>query len=659
MRSEHAYFIAWFLLISSGCQGSDRIDDATQPQAPALIGAETIGRCNHFDPARQPLFGDLHVHTSYSFDAYLFGTRNDPDTAYEFARGKAIGLPPYDQDGNPTRSAKLDRPLDFAAATDHSEFLGEVSMCTTPDAIGYDSLTCQTYRASPLLAFALWGARGPASTDPERFPMCGVGGYRCTSAAARVWRESRDAANRHYDTSPDCAFTSLIGYEWTGTPGGSNLHRNVIFANDLVPSTPTSYFEQSTANGLWTELRAQCGGTESDHSDCDVLAIPHNSNASNGRMFTPPETLEEAELRSRLEPLVEIIQHKGASECSPEFSMGAPDELCDFELINEDAPLCTEPGQPQGCRAPNNYLRNTLGQGLIEEQLWGRNPFQLGVIASTDTHNASPGNTAENTYQGHVGTQDANPNVNTNFSPGGLAVVWAEENSRPAIFAALARRETYGTSGTRPIVRFFAGWDYPADLCERTDLVEIGYRDGVPMGGTLPRATSSAPSFVAWAARDPGTPCDSTSSETCEPNSPKHRGTPLQRIQLIKVWLEDGEAREQVYDIAGNPDHSAGVDTATCQLTGPDTHDSLCSTWSDPDFDPNQPALYYLRVLENPSCRWQTYKCVEAGIDCDGYVPTEYEFCCDADLPATVQERAWTSPIWYAPQASTESRGTR
>ena len=603
----------------------------------------------------------MHVHTSFSFDAYLFGSRNDPDTAYEFAKGQAIGLPPFDDSGNPTRTARLARPLDFAAVTDHSEFLGEVSICTDPGAQGYDSLTCQSYRDSPLLSFVLWGARGPGNEDPERFFMCGAGDYRCLWRSANVWNETRDAANRHYDTSATCSFTTLVGYEWTGTPGGSNLHRNVIFENDLVPVLPTSYFEQSTASGLWRELNAQCGGAD---SDCGVLAIPHNSNASNGLMFTPPETLDEADLRGRLEPLVEMVQHKGASECVPEFSMGAADELCDFELINTDAPLCTAPGEPQGCRAPSDYVRNTLGQGLIEEQVWGTNPFKLGIIASTDTHNSTPGNTAEDEYQGHLGVQDANPNVATNFGPGGLAVVWAEENSRPAIFSALKRRETYGTSGTRPIVRFFGGWDYPADLCERADLVEVGYDRGVPMGGDLAgldgagNPTAQAPMFVAWAARDPGKPCDAASSEPCDPNSPERRGTPLQRIQMIKVKLENGQAREQIYDIAGSADNGAGVDVATCEPTGPATYDSLCTVWSDPDFDPDEPALYYLRVLENPSCRWQAYQCAEAEVDCDGSVPPEQQFCCE-DLAKTVQERAWTSPIWYAPDVPSGQGGAK
>ncbi|MEM9490128.1 MAG: DUF3604 domain-containing protein, partial [Myxococcota bacterium] len=292
------FILAGALLAVPGCSHSDhgnRADnDLTESLSSALIGTESIGLCQHHDPLRRPLFGDLHVHTSFSFDAYLAGTRNDPDTAYEFARGQTIPLPPYDSDGNATRSAQLARPLDFAAATDHAEFIGEVSLCTTPGAPGYNSTTCQAFRDTPTLAFVLWGIP-VAGNDPDRFAMCGVGDRRCESAAADVWQEAIDAANRHYDSGPECSFTTLVGYEWTGTPGGSMLHRNVIFANDIVPEAPTSYFEQSEASGLWTELEAQClnAGT-----GCEVLAIPHNPNYSNGQIFIPPDSLNEAEQRA-------------------------------------------------------------------------------------------------------------------------------------------------------------------------------------------------------------------------------------------------------------------------------------------------------------------------------------------------------------------------
>jgi hypothetical protein len=289
-------------------------------------------------------------------------------------------------------------------------------------------------------------------------------------------------------------------------------------------------------------------------------------------------------------------------------------------------------------------VREALKRGLLLEQSLGVNPLKYGILASTDTHIAAPGLTAEDQAMGHGGAgmpQDKNapPRLpdNAEFNPGGLAVLWAEENSRDALFAAMQRREAYGTSGTRPVVRFFGGWGYDAKLCDAPDLAAQGYAQGVPMGGDLPAAPKGAksPTFAVSALKDPGTA--------------RAPGTPLERVQIVKGWVEKGAAREQVYDVAGG-ENGASVDPASCQTDG-DGAASLCAVWSDPDFDPAQRAFYYARVLENPTCRWTQRLCVAAKVDCsrpETYLPA-FSGCCMQNHEPVVQERAWTSPIWYAP----------
>ena len=390
-----------------------------------------------------------------------------------------------------------------------------------------------------------------------------------------------------------------------------------------------------------------------------MLAIPHNPNESNGNMFraeypgaaTPDEERDQAALRVATEPLVEIYQHKGDSECINGLPSvpGAPDELCSAEK-QQAAPFedCGRDGTGWGangglgCTSWRDYVRGALETGLSEGERLGTNPFKLGFIGSTDTHNGTPGRTEEATYRGHLGLADQSPEAALAgdsvaakpllANPGGLAGVWAEENSRDALFDALRRRETFATSGPRIVVRLFAGWDFPADLCAAPDMVKRGYAEGVPMGADLPSApnASAAPAIVVSALRDAGTA--------------ERPGTLLQRAQIIKLWLgPDGEPHEAVIDVAGDADNGATVDTATCTPAGPGK-DSLCAVWRDPDFDPAAPALYYARVVENPTCRWSTHLCntlsndKRAALGCDSL-----------GVPRTIQERAWTSPVWYTP----------
>jgi uncharacterized protein DUF3604 len=619
--------------------------------------------CASFDLFRQPYFGDTHVHTAYSSDAVFAGTRENPRGAYRFAQGQPIGLPPYDASGMPTRTAQLRRPLDFTAVTDHAEQFGEIQICQTPGYPGYDSSECVSARTQlatppptlptllpplPVLAFLLgYGV----ITPPHRFSWCGTDGSNCLAEASLVWQDTQAAAEEFYDRTAACTFTTFVAYEWSGQPGGNNLHRNVIFRNAVVPALPTSYMEQPTPDGLWATLRSQC---LDGLPGCDVLAIPHNPNASGGLMFAPPATADAAAVRASMEPLVEMNQHKGDSECRP--GVDSTDELCGFEKLNR-LQLFSPVSDPNQTFPPLNYVRNALKEGLVLEQNLGVNPFKLGLLGSTDTHNATPGATEEQDYggYGHLGLRDhATPAfmlarvtpAGIESTPGGLAVVWAEENSRDALFAAMRRREVYGTSGTRPILRFFAGAERGL-FCGDPNFVPTAYAGGVPMGGEIgPVLADRSPRFGVLAFRDPGTP-----------TSP---GALLQRIQIVKGWVDSaGQSHEKVFDVAGDATGAATVDPDTCAPSAAPGYDSLCAVWSDPEFDASQRAFYYARVLENPTCRWSTYLCHAQGIDCTdpSSVPAGYGECCNPAVAKTIQERAWSSPIWYRPEGVSHMRG--
>ncbi len=611
--------------------------------------AEAREPCAAHDPLRHAWFGDLHVHTTLSFDAHAYDVPTTEPQAYRFAKGEPVLLPPLDATGAGTQMLQIDRPLDFAAATDHSEFLGEVEACSVPGSPGYDSPSCQAYRLGGNDAVTLFGVRLPLGARLD--DICGADGQSCLTLASQVWQRVQDAAEQAYDRSAECTFTSFVAYEYSATEQVSTLHRNVVFRNERVPF-PISFFEQPTREGLWAALRAGCidAGT-----GCDVLAIPHNSNESNGRMFlteypgatTIDDERAQAAFRGSIEPLIEVYQHKGDSECANGLSgiVGAPDEQCDFEKRRR--PGFRDCGDgigafgtiTAGCVSRRDFVRGALLEGLLEEERLGKNPMQLGMIASTDTHNGTPGAVGEDRFIGHRGTDDDTPAKQLGpgdlypggiiFSPGGLAGVWAEENSRPSLFDALRRRETFGTSGPRIAVRFFGGFGLAAGLCADPEMVRKAYAAGVPMGGTLGTA-AGAPSFLVSALRDPGTAA--------------RPGTQLQRVQIVKGWIEGGERHEQVYDVAGDAQNGATVDDATCAPSGPGA-DALCTVWTDPAFAPGVRAFYYTRVLENPSCRWSTYTC--NALPPAARPPS----CTDPAVPRTIQERAWTSPIWYRPPA--------
>ena len=643
------------------------------PAAPAPIEmlvtyTEEREACANRDALRIPLFGDLHVHTAFSFDAAANSTGTYPDDAHRYARGEPIAFFPINAEGQATGTVQIDRPLDFLAVTDHAEFLGERELCRNPKSPQYQGEFCRAYRVSEFQG-SLMLATVINQEQPERIAMlCGEDGQLCREHAAGPWQRIIDAAEAAYDRSAECRFTSFVGYENTGTPGNSNYHRNVIFRNGEVPELPISYVEAPRDYQLWEQLDAVCD------EDCDYLTIPHNTNLSNGKLLTPylrlgvDADVRENYARTRLarEPIMEIFQHKGNSECVNGLAsvLGEPDELCNFERVRVFGEV-KSPFRPRlegatlkrdvyesvsddcgdatgtdgmfggGCIAKNDFLRSALLSGLQEQQAIGMNPVKLGIIASTDTHMSTPGAVVESDWGGHVSGESSpedrlQPGILPSGvlgNPGGLAGVWAVENSRDAIFEALKRREVFGTSGPRIIPRFFAGWNFDQNLCSTNNMLEHAYNEGVPMGGDLSAAPSDrAPVFLATALRDTA-----------------NGAAPLQKLQLVKGWIAaDGSARYRVLDIAGSPDNGAGVDLTTGQRTGTG-HNVLCTVFQDPDFEPALPAYYYLRVVENPSLRWSYYDCLR--------MPTANRpaVCNDSSVPKVIQELAWTSPIWYQP----------
>ena len=650
--------------------------------------------CEDFTPQRRAYFGDLHVHSAWSLDAYTQGTRNSPLDIYRFAQGDTLGIQPYDSQGNPYKTIKLARPLDFAAVTDHAELLGEVKICSTPGMTGYFSPVCNLFRHWPKAAFIYMNSMLPRG---QRHNFCGDNSQRCLQATLIPWEEIRGAAQV---ANKPCNFTTFIGYEWTGFKNNGNLHRNVIFRNQQVPKYPVSFYQANTAKLLRQWLAAHCLDAG---NGCDVVVIPHNSNLSRGYMFpslsqsatahsTENDPIKQADLQlqHKLEPLVEIIQHKGSSECYyGSYGLIQKDELCAFEYLPYNtlmsainyryvAALASHKNYlsqelssylaklyPYTPKPTDGYLREVLREGLKQRHLFGVNGYQFGFIGSTDTHFGSAGKVAENSFDGHggagvtpeiLGRADITKEIQRN--PGGLAVIWAEQNTRDALFDGMQRKETYATSGPRIRLRFFGGWDYPPSLCKQADFTQVGYQQGVPMGGTLPAPPSSpkdevvpqlqqtVPHFAVAAWMDSGT-SDNPS-------------VPLERIQIIKGWVDkNGTPREKVFAVSGEiSTEDADLNTCTASNNG---SPSLCSVWKDPQFDPTIDAYYYARVLQVPTCRWQQYICNKHQVDCNNpkSIKEGLHVCCANTTPKTIRERALSSPIWFHPQSSVVPASTQ
>lgn len=566
--------------------------------------------CSVYVPDRMPLFGDLHVHTALSLDANTQGTLNTPDDAYRYAKGQSLYLQPYNEDKTSSRTSKLNQPLDFAAVTDHAELLGEVRLCLDPQSAKYNGFQCRAYRGFPKLSYFYMNAK---ASMRKPLGMCGDSREMCLEAAEKPWQEIIQAAEEHYDRTEACEFSTFVGYEWTGAAySGNNLHRNIIFENSNVPYQPVSFYEAPTRAELWKQLDQECS------KDCNYMVIPHNSNLSNGFMFEKPNQ-DEIYLQNIREPLVEIFQHKGSSECA----IDSQDPLCSFEQLPYKD-FKSKFSKDLSASPKSSFVRDALNQGLLIKEEENINPFKFGFIGSTDTHLGTPGSVDEEFFQGHGGAGKsfrtsipAGLPDDIEFNPGGLAVVWAEENSRTSIFQALKRKEVYGTSGPRFLVRFFLGESLDLDLCNHPDAISRAYENGVPMGA------SSASDLMTKARLFISASADQSLKDQY-----------IEKLQVVKGTILDGEVVTSVHDVMTH--EPADLDLDSCKVVGSGVR-SMCAVWEDPNFNQGDEAYYYVRVVANKSCRWSHALCLKNSEYCEES---------NSNVPKFIQERAWTSPIW-------------
>ena len=631
---------------------------------------------------RNPYYGDLHVHTKYSFDAYVFGVTASPDDAYRYAKGAAVKHPlGYEM--------KLREPLDFYAVTDHGFYMGMIqAYADTSTDISQndfaepfhnlnrlDNLTVESAGERSNIFSSVLGAT-IIKPYPDWHPNLLKAYFsRNTQGALRsfdydihksAWADVARSANEHNDPGN---FTTFIGYEFTTSTDieGGNLHRNVIFESSKASIRPWTRIDSINPEDLWTwQDRLREKGV-------DTISMPHNSNGSNGQMFEMESfkgnalDVEYAEKRMRNEPLVEITQVKGTSETHPLLS--PDDEWADFEIM--DVRVGSRP--PTYSKPSGSYVREAYLNGLTLEFTKQGNPYKFGLIGSSDTHVVAS-SLDESNYWSKVGLLDGDPEnrgsvplkeenvarleeymrafnqpistvsleqgeyANTGFTQwgaSGLAAAWAEENTRESLFAAFRRKETFATTGPRISVRFFGGYNLSSIDLNSESLVSEAYSKGVTMGADLLNKDDQIPEFIVWALRD-------------------MNSAPLQRIQIIKGWIDmnSGRPKEKVFDVACSdglepdpitnrcPDNGARVNINDCSITSNVGSSELKTVWKDPEFKVDDKAFYYVRVLENPTCRWSTWDAIKSG-----FKPRE-------GLHETIQERAWSSPIWYIPKQS-------
>ncbi|NIS82000.1 MAG: DUF3604 domain-containing protein [Anaerolineales bacterium] len=582
----------------------------------------------------QVFWGDTHLHTSYSPDAGMIGNTLGPEEAYRFARGEEVTT-------STGLRAKLIRPLDFLVVSDHAEYIGLAPMLRNSDPILLSDPTGKRWHDM----FQQGRGYDAFIEIVSSVTQGGEEQIQNPQVKRSVWEGFTKIADEYNDPGK---FTAFIGFEWSSVPKGNNLHRVVIFRDDADRANqvvPYSQFDSFDPEDLWRYMAAY-----EEKTGGQMLALAHNGNWSNGLMFAEktftgkPIDQAYAETRIRWEPLYEVTQIKGDGEAHPFLS--PEDEFADYENWDK--------GNLDGSVAKENwmlqyeYARSALKLGLKLEDKTGTNPYKFGMVGSTDSHTSLSTTREENyfgkfaksepeaeRYKHEVVRSQVDPNLTT-FSAeevaSGLAAVWARENTRESIFDAMKRKEVYATTGTRILVRVFAGWDFEADEVERPDFADQGYRRGVPMGGGLANAPKGkSPAFMVRALRDAD-------------------GANLDRIQIIKGWLDkDGDLQERIYDVAVSDGREIGsdgrcktpvgntVDVANASYTNSIGSALLMAYWKDPDFDPNERALYYVRVIEIPTPRWTAYDAKRFGIE----MPDHVEM--------TTQDRAYTSPIWYTP----------
>lgn len=574
------------------------------------------------NPLKEAYFGETHVHTSASMDAFIGGNRLSTADAYRFAMGETVMA-----NG---REMKLKRPLDFCAVSDHAEFLGETFTLLHEGSPGYDHPVAQQMRTSDnyedaialFVKYVVTPMRSGGDGHPEF--------YQGIEATKSGWRANFEATEEYNQPGK---FTTLHAFEWTSAPNAGNLHRNVIFRDTVVPEVPMSANDSRDPRDLWAWMQQQLdkGST--------LLAIPHNSNGSKGLMF-PEKDLDGkpidatyAAQRQKMEPVIEMMQIKGNSEAHPQFWPN--DEFADFEMaysIQDYSGRLFE---------KRNYVRAGLNKGMLFEQDLGINPFKYGFVGGTDSHNGTPSNVEEDNYaagsHGYVdrSAQDRTKQVIDGWAmaydinPGSLTGVWAPANTRGHIWDAMKNKETFATSGPRMKVRFFTGNGFAEKYDSYEALVTDGYAKGKPMGSDITNG-NTPPEFLVWAQKD-----------ALGPN--------LDRIQIIKGWLDQGEMKDKIYTVAASDGRFIDAQGNTTPLDAPVNLETgafntekgsaeLMAKWTDPDFDPDQRAFYYVRVLQLPTARWTLYDEIREGV-------TYPE-----SVPKTLVERAWASPVWYSPK---------
>ncbi len=681
-----------FLTVSIwSCTSQNDIIDYTEDLS--VVDPEP-GSTPGYNEEKNLYFGDLHVHTKHSFDAYIFGTTATPDDAYEFAKGSAIFHPlGYEM--------QIREPLDFYAVTDHGMLLGMVEHWADPnngkagsepfhnlnspenitqESVAARSVLFQDYVRNTTNFSNIWTRfmaliTGDTARGTTLFDV---------NVHRTAWADIIKSAQRHNDPGN---FTTFVAYEYTtsttrssNTEGASqlkcllrgtgcnfqgspplesaNLHRNVIYNGNKFTVEPFSRLKSLNPEDLWSWMDGL------RERGVDTIAIPHNSNGSNGQMFEMenweglPISTQYAEFRMRNEPIVEMTQVKGTSETHPILSPN--DEWADFEIMDQRV------GNSAYSRPFGGYVRQAYLDGLGMSEEGRGNPYKFGMVGASDTHTGAISDDESN-FTSKIGIFDGTPEgrgsapltgenlelvlnapirqltlkkigdryfnnaVFNQWGASGLAAVWAEENTRNSIFEAFRRKETYATSGTRIKLRFFAGYDLEASLLDSDDVIKQAYEKGVPMGQDLEASDGLKPSFLIWALRD-------------------KNSAPLQRVQIIKGWVEriSGKPHEEVIDVMCSdglmpdpetnrcPDNGALVDISDCSISSDVGANELKTVWTDKSFDPSVKAFYYVRVLENPTCRWSTWDAIKTGNE-----PRE-------DLKKTIQERAWSSPIWYS-----------